>query len=285
MPLRDESKYLIKVDGEPQEVTEIREKILTSFNELEFVEEGHKYFLKGQELSSVSVFAHQFEEEFNAEEKAIAYSEKHGETPEYWLDQWRFNNLKATVKGTQCHSFGESISWIKMGHPENIVSDQIYKYVEDKGWLIPTRPQEISVLKFWEEFPFETMHIVLPETRVYTDVDKYSTNYAGTFDLLCYFKHPIDDSKSGLILLDYKTNSDIYKQYSRDKNKMMYPPFLDLYQEPFGTYTVQLNCYQIPLEDMGLKVIGRRIIWLKDDETYQIIPVNNVTEKIRNFIK
>lgn len=36
----------LKVKGEPKEVTEIRNKILETFNELVFVEDGHKYFLR-----------------------------------------------------------------------------------------------------------------------------------------------------------------------------------------------------------------------------------------------
>lgn len=97
MPKRDESKYNITVKGEPKEVTEIRKKILDAFDGLEFIDEGHKYFLGEQELRSVSSVAQDYEEEFDAETKAIAYAEKHGETPQYWLDQWKFTNLKATI--------------------------------------------------------------------------------------------------------------------------------------------------------------------------------------------
>ena len=50
----------IKVDGEPKEVTNIRNKILKEFNDLTFVEEGHKYFLNGEQLPSVSEVTHQF---------------------------------------------------------------------------------------------------------------------------------------------------------------------------------------------------------------------------------
>lgn len=285
MPLRDESKYFVKVDNEPPEVTEIREKILNTFNELVFIDEGHKYYLHDEELMSVSVFASQFEEEFNSIQKAIDYAEKHGNTPEYWLDQWKFTNLKATMSGTQVHAYGEGLAWLKLGCPDNIPNDKKYQYIVNKNWLVPTRPKEESALNFWNEFP-ENLWVVLPETKVYTSAGniKYKTNFAGTFDLLCYYKHPKDDSKSGLIVLDYKTNGEIYKEYSRKNNKMLYYPFDELYQEPFGVYTIQLNCYSTCLEDIGLKVIGKRLIWLKDDGTYELIPIDNKTDKIRNII-
>ena len=288
MPLRDQEKYNIKVIGEPSEVTEIRKKILESFNGLEFVDEGHKYFLNGEELISVSVLAGRFESECDTVEKARSYAIKNGETPEYWMDKWRFTNLKATVTGTQVHSYAESLAWLHIGHPENITEDNKYKYIEDKGWLIPTRHKEEAALKFWEDFKDNNMYVVLPETRVYSspnpDLPRFKENYAGTFDLLLYYKHPTDDSKSGLVIADWKTNGNIYKDFSRLNHKMMKEPFQDCFDEPYGGYTVQLNAYQIPLEDIGLKVIGRRIIWLKDDGTYEVVKVDNVTKKLRKYL-
>lgn len=287
MPLRDQDKYRISVKEEPQEVSDIRNKILDTFDGLEFVEEGHKYFLHGEELCSVSSIAGRYESEFDTVTKARNYAMKNGETPEYWIDQWRFTNLKATVTGTQVHGYAEGLAWIKIGHPENIPEDQKYKYIEDKGWLIPTRHKEEAALKFWKEFP-DNMHVVLPETRVFSsanpDLPRFRENYAGTFDLLVYYKHPTDDTKSGLIVMDWKTNGNLYKDFARTNFKMMKEPFDDLFDESYGGYTIQLSCYQIPLNDIGLKVIGRRIIWLKDDGTYEIVKVNDVTDKIRKVL-
>lgn len=276
MPKRDESKYDIVVPGEPEVVTQIRKKILTSFDGLEFVDEGHKYFLGDQELVSVSSVASQYEHEFDEIEQSIRYAEKHGGTPEYWRDQWRFKNLKATVTGTQVHAFAESLGWMHIGHPENIVDDQKYKYISEKNWLIPTRKKEEGALSFWENFPANT-HVVLPETKIYNIGN--TIKYAGTFDLLVYYDSPKDPNKSGLMVMDWKTNADIYKDFSREKGKMMLPPFDNLYDEPFGAYTIQLSLYTMALEKIGLKVIARRIVWLKEDGTYEIVPVDYVKDR------
>ena len=276
MPKRDESTYSIVVPGEPQEVTEIRNKILTEFQGLEFVDEGHKYFLGNTELESVSSVVSKYEHEFDEVAQSIRYAEKHGETPEYWRDQWKFTNLKATVTGTQVHAYAESLAWMQIGHPENITPDNKYKYIEDKGWLIPTRHKEEAALKFWNEFP-DNMHVVLPETRVYNVGN--TIKYAGTFDLLVYYQNKTKPDKSGLMILDWKTNADIYKDYSRMNNKMMYPPFEKMYDEPFGGYTLQLTLYNMALEKIGLKVIGRRIVWLKDDGTFDIVPADYLKQE------
>jgi hypothetical protein len=62
---------------------------------------------------------------------------------------------------------------------------------------------------------------------------------------------------------------------------MLLPPFSDYFEELLSYYTAQLSCYQIPLEDIGLKVIARRIVWLKDDGTYELIGLNDVTDRLR----
>ena len=276
-----------KIEGEPQEVTEIRNKILTSFDNLEFVEEGHKYFLEGKEMPSVSSITHKFSEPFDEQLQAKRYALKHGETAEYWLDKWKYNSLKATTTGTAVHLFGETLSYVKNGLGDLIPEGCKYQYIKDKNWLVPTRPKEEAIVKFYEELD-ENLHFVLAETKVYTGLNKQLTDlnqdYCGTFDLLMYYKHPTNDSKSGLIILDFKTNKDLTKEFSRSKGKMLYPPFDDLYDESLGLYTLQLSCYQIPLEDIGLKVIARRIIHLKDDGTYELIAVPNVTDKLRKIL-
>ena len=179
------------------------------------------------------------------------------------------------------------MAWLRNGHPELITEDCKSKFIADKNWLIPTRNKEESVIKFWDDLP-PSFHFVLAETKVYSgvnpNVEKLNQNYAGTFDLLFYYKDENDDSKSGLVIFDYKTNAELKKEFSRSNGKMLLPPFEDLYEEPLSYYTLQLSCYQIPLEDIGLKVIGRRIIWLKDDGTYEKIPLSDVTQKLRKVL-
>jgi hypothetical protein len=40
----------------------------------------------------------------------------------------------------------------------------------------------------------------------------------------------------------------------------------------------------MPLEDIGLKVIARRLIWLKEDGTYELIPTKDVTKELREVL-
>ena len=265
------------IKGEPKEVTAIRKKILTEFKDLTFIEDGHKYFLNGQQLPSVSEVTHKFcQYPFDEEAQAVAYAEKHGETPQYWLDKWKFTNLRATTSGTLVHEYGESLGWLRNGHPELITESCKTKYVKGKEWLIPTRNKEDAVLKFYDELN-PNLHFVLAETKVYSNKSEISdvTNpYCGTFDLLMYYKDPNNDDKSGLVVFDWKTNKELRKDFSRENGKFLLPPFGDFYEEPLSYYTMQLNLYSLCLAGIGLPPIGARVIWLKDDGTYDLVPIS-----------
>ena len=277
----------IIVPGEPQIVTDTRELILDTFKDLIFIEEGHKYFLHGQELPSVSGVTHQFKPEFDSETVATNYAKKHGQTKEYWLDQWLFKNLKATKSGTIFHEFGEGMFWLSIGCPERMPVSSKQKYYKENNWMIPTGPKEDAILKFHREmsqydFP------VLAETKVYNNfnpnVAPMRTSYCGTFDILYYRYFPNDPGASGFVIKDYKTNRELTNDYNRSHGKNCLAPFADLPDESLSMYILQLSCYQIPLEDLGLKVIDREIIWLKDDGNYELIHLPDFTGRLRSAL-
>jgi len=267
---------------EPKEVAEVRELIIESFKDLTFVDEGHKYFLNGKQLPSVSEVTHRFcQYPFDDKLQSELYAENHGETPQYWLNEWEFNSLKATTAGTLVHEFGESLGWLINGHEELITDSCKCKYIKEKNWLIPTRPKEEAILKFYDELT-PNLHFVLAETKVYsnkTKISKVKNQFCGTFDLLMWYDHPTNKSKSGLVVLDWKTNKSLINDYNRKNNRFLLPPFDDIYDESFGYYTLQLNLYSLCLAGIGYPPIAARIIWLKDDGNYELIPVKLMYNK------
>ena len=59
----------------------IRGEILTKFKGLEFVEEGHKYFLNGKEMECVSNVAHKFQEHIDTRQLATETFERNFNKP------------------------------------------------------------------------------------------------------------------------------------------------------------------------------------------------------------
>ena len=288
MNLETTNKYDVDIQGEPIEVREARKLILDTFKDLSFIEEGHKYYLNGEELVSVTTMIKKFVEETDFNEIAEKKAFKEGCTAQELLDKWKYINLKATTTGTLVHEFGESYGWMMNGHPELITESCKMKYVPDKNWLIPTRKKEEAIVAFMNDLP-SSYHLVLNEARVYSGLNKDESKnpkgrYCGTFDMLYYYDGDGDKDKAGFVIFDYKTNSKIENEYNRTYRKCLLAPFINMVEEAKSEYTLQLSAYQIPLEDIGLKVIGRRLIWLKDDGTYEKIPLIDVSETLRNWL-
>ena len=123
---------------------------------------------------------------------------------------------------------------------------------------------------------------VLSETKVF-NVD--GTPYAGTFDILFYYVDEKKPENSGLLIFDYKTNGSLTNDYVRNTNGRMLSPFDDLYEESLSHYYLQFCLYQIPIENLGHKVIGRRLIWLKPDGDYEKLKTPDLSERIREALK
>lgn len=281
--IKDIEKRL-QIHPEPPAVKEIRNKIIDSFNNLEFVEEPHKYYLHKDdgsiiELPSVSGITHKYANVFDDITESEKYSLKHGGTPEYWRNQWKFKNICATTAGSLVHEFGESMAWIYSGHPENITEKCKSVYDKERGWLIPTREKEKAVVNFWDDIP-ENYHLILPEAKIY-NLTSVHTPYAGTFDLLMYYENKEQPEKSGCVLLDYKTNEKLYNEYNEQIGRCLKPNFDDMIDCSYSMYVLQLNLYQLALENIGIKILGRRLVWLKPDTTYEIIKIPNIIDRIK----
>lgn len=277
------------IKGEPQIVTEARRAILSAFEDLEFFEDGHIYRLHGVEIDqSVSGVAKRFiREPFDEQLQAARYAEKHGQTAEYWIRQWRCNAFRATTLGTKTHEFGESLGYLRAGHPELIRSSIKAQYNDQYGYLAPIHPKEEAVVKFMDDMP-SCYHLVLNEAKVYSGKNpdpgrNLKELICGTFDMLYYYDGGGDPSRAGFMIFDYKTNGSLTSDYNRKYGRMLLPPFADLTEEDLSLYTIQLSLYALMLEDVGIPVIARRIVWL-NEEGYEIIRMSDVSEKLRQCL-
>ena len=281
---------MFTIENEPKIVTDTRATILEAFSDLEFEEEGHIYTLHGQEIKlSVSGVGHRFiREPFNEQLQASRYAMKHGKTAEYWIRQWKCNSFRATTLGTKTHEYGESLGYLRAGHPELIRPMILLQYNKVYNYLAPIHPKEEAVLKFMDELP-SSYHLVLNETKVYSGKNPDQTKnlkelICGTFDMLYYYDGEGDASKAGFVILDYKTNASLYSEYNRKFRKTLLPPFNNMIEEDLSLYTIQLSLYSLMLEDVGVPVIDRKIVWLTNEGTYEIISVPDVSEKLRKVL-
>ena len=268
----------------------IREKILAEFDGLTFIEDGHKYFLRGKEMECVSNVAHRFQEHIDTVKLATETYERNFNKPtsKYFqmsvddiIASWNKISNDACTTGTFHHEFGESAFYYMIGQYDKILPEFKDRLTEDGGFKA-IHPKEESIVKFYEEIP-KCIVPILAETRVFVEYE--TAGYAGTFDILFYYDAEIDgksDSNSGLLVLDWKTNKDLYKNFKEQK---LLHPFDGLLDMPLSVYKLQLSLYENALYKIGLKVVGRRILWLKPDGTYEKINLESYRERIDNELK
>jgi len=260
-----------------EDVEALRNYILNNFKDLSFKENTHQYFLNGKELQSVTKLIHRFQIPFNQKEKAQETFERNFDNPEskYYqktvkeiLTEWKKINKESTDKGHKNHNMGENCFYLLTEQYDKIDRELV------DGNLIPLDQEEENVIRFFNDLPLNYIPL-LAEARVYEEEKEYS----GTFDLLMVYDNGKKLSQN-LILGDFKTNKDLFKNFQ--EQKLLYP-FENLLDSPYSTYIIQLSAYQIPLSNIGLKVIDRRLIYLRG-ENYSMYRLPDVTQKLINVL-
>lgn len=199
----------LKNNTEPKEVTEMREHILSSFSNLEFIEEGHKYYIHNEDGTidtpiSVSGLIKEFEPYVDWDVKAEGVALKEGVDVEVIKRKWKENTLRATNSGTQHHEFGESYMNFIRGLDKSTFCNSCIKQYEE-GYLIPCAPKQEAILKYWEDiFKIDKLYPLLPEVKMYMPKDnKFGIKklYCGTADITFAMKYK---GEWCIIIHDYK---------------------------------------------------------------------------------
>ena len=259
-------------------VSDCRNLILEMFGDIEFLEEGHKYTIDGVEYTSVSNIIKKYEPEVDWDQKAADYALKWGKKKEDVQKEWKLNNLKSTISGTRTHEFGESYTNLLCGHPELICEQNKPQYIKEYNTMVATYPKEDAVKKFYDELE-KNLHPVGAEFKLSSNFIEDALHICGTCDLLFY-----DSEKDGYVIGDWKTNKSLIKDYSRVNGITMTGLMSKFIDEPLSHYTLQFNIYQRMLESIGIKIIDRILVWLKDDGTYEKIYIDKIPDNILDKI-
>ena len=238
---------------------------------LVFDPENHKYYLGGRELRSVSSIVEEYAP-FDALGIATRCSknkrhEMYGKTPEEIIQIWDERAAQAAAAGTQVHEFCEACFTLK----EGCLVDQIDEALRDRyadGQLEASNVKEEAAARWWDSLDLDRYVLVAKETRIVNPM----LNYAGTFDLLLY-----DLNSHQYCLRDFKTNKDLFRWFG----DMLRPPLSPIRAHDLGRYTLQQNLYRIQLENIGLPVSSMELVWLKDDGSYENVPVREYDTLIR----
>lgn len=254
-------------------VKDCRTLINEKFGDIQFLEEGHQYFIGKDEYIPVSNIIKEYEPVVDWDQKAADYALKWRKKKEDVQKDWKLNNLKSTISGTRTHAFGESYTNVLCGHPELINEQNKPQYIAEYNTMVATYPKEDAIKKFYDDLE-QNLHPVGAEFKLSTKYIKSSRHICGTCDLLFY-----DSDKDGYVVMDWKTNKSLIKEFARTNGIMMTGCMSKYVDEPLSHYTLQFNIYQKLLESIGLNIIDRVLIWLKDDGTYERISIEKIPDK------
>lgn len=282
----------IERNPEPKEIEEIRKHILSSFKELDFIEDGHKYFLNKDdgtkiEMNSVSSVCHRFEPLVDWDTIRDRKAKKLGISSEELKRQWREKNITSTSNGTLTHLFAESYMYFFMGQVDKIPSIIKDMQYED-GFLIPYGEKQMAVAKYYEDLnKVDNMWAVMPETKVYIESGNnpfgMNLNVSGTFDALFAFRD--SEGKLKLSVRDWKTNASLLNSYNMSMGNTLLYPFDsgEFINQPKSMYTIQLSLYQLGLQQLGYEIGDRKLLWLTDSGEYFKIDVQDVTNILIDY--
>lgn len=228
------------------------EQIKDFFESLKFTEKDHCYSVNDFKIKvSVSGIVENFYKPFDSDKISLAIAKGNELKQEKILKDWSDKKNKSINVGNNLHEFAENYHKDKSLSPKNIRQKsfvEFYNYIKDKVDFVGT------------------------EIKMYHK--KYK--FAGTMDALLY-----DKNKNQYIILDYKTNKNLFKNY---KDEHLLTPFYFLKDMPINKYKIQLSLYQILIEQMGINISKRCILWLKSDGKYQIFWVKNYANILRKWL-
>jgi hypothetical protein len=247
---------------------EYLKKLNQVFKDFVFFEDGHYYEYKNKRVGiSVTKFIEEFTNEFDAETIAERVALKENKSVKQVLDEWKYKNQFAVTKGTTCH-----------------------EYIQAK-WE----------LKYWEMLQFDGSYEYFEAVEnIKKQADNFKKDYKDKLELLaneyvigsCEFDIAsaidslfINKLTGGLVLVDYKTNTDIYKNERYAKN--MKVPLTHLKDTTLNHYAIQLSIYKYIVEKYtNLKFEDMFIVWFSElNDNYKIIEVRYLEKEVKKILE
>ena len=200
---------------------------LKVFQDFKFFEEDHHYEYKGERIGiSVTRLIEEYCNEFDSETIAERVANKENKSVQQVLDEWEYKNKFACAKGSECHYFAQNL-WnkepfdiMKMGFDGSVEYDVACNTIQEQA------------IHFYEDYKERLEH--LADEFV---VGSIEYNIASAIDHLF-----INKLTGELVLVDYKTNSDIHKTEKYAKN--MKVPLQHMKDYTLNHYYIQLSIYK-----------------------------------------
>lgn len=263
-----------------------------AFGDFKFFEEDHHYEYKGERVGiSVTRLIEEYTNKFDAEaiaEKVALKNQKEAndifnnplssnEDIEYAsnlkitiqevLDEWEYKNKFACEKGSTCHEYAQSL-WSGNDFDRG-------NFDGSKEYLKAVDTIESQADRFYNDYQDRLEHLA---DEYVIGSEEY--NIASAIDHIF-----INKLTGGLVLVDYKTNSDIHKSEKYAKN--MKVPLTHLKDFTLNHYYIQLSIYKYLVEKYtNLEFEEMFIVYFSENiENYEIIEIPYLYKEVKNILE
>ena len=243
-----------------------------AFGDFKFFEDGHYYKYKGQDVGiSVTRFIEQYANEFNAQEVAEKVALKENKSVSEVLEEWQYKNKFACEKGSQCHEYAQCL-WSKNYSNYNVyigLDLDLYEYNKAVEKI------KTQANNFYQDYQDRLEHLA----------DEFVVG-SEEYDIASAIDHLfINKLTGGLVLADYKTNSDIHKneRYAKD----MKVPLNHLKDTTLNHYAIQISIYKYLVEKYtNLTINEFFIVYMSENiDNYEIIEVPYLKKEVEKILE
>ncbi|MBR1653663.1 MAG: AAA family ATPase [Clostridia bacterium] len=239
-----------------------------AFGDFKFFERDHHYEYKGQRVGiSVTRLIEDYTNEFDSQAVAERIAERDNRSVQEVLDEWETKNITACEKGHLGHLYTQSL-WNK----ENVLGEIKNASEAVKILLEPILRQANN---FYNDYKDRLEHLA----------DEFVVG-SEEYDIASAIDHLfINKLTGGLVLVDYKTNSDIHKNERYAKN--MKVPLTHLKDFTLNHYYIQLSIYKYLVEKYtNLKIEEMFIVYFSENiENYEIIEIPYLEKEVKNILE
>ena len=239
-----------------------------SFKDFIFFESDHHYEYKNQRVSiSVTRLIETYANEFDSETIAEKVAVRDNKTVQEVLTEWKLKNELACLKGSNVHEFVQSLWDNKTPLEDENVAKKHLKMCFEAIYE--------QARNFYKDYKDKLEHLAC----------EYIIG-SEEYDIASAVDHLFVNKATGeLVLVDYKTNTDIYK--NEKYAKKMKVPLHHLKDTTLNHYFLQVSIYKYLIEKYtGLKISEYFIVWFSEEnKNYEIIEVEYLKEEVEKILE
>jgi hypothetical protein len=239
-----------------------------AFGDFKFYEENHTYTYKDKPISiGATGLIEQYTQDFDSQAVAERVAEKENKSVQEVLDEWEYKNKFACIKGSTCHEYAQT-RW----------SGEEYKplfFDKSMDYLNAVAKIQQQAVMFYNDYNDRLEHLY---DEYVIGSEEY--NIASAIDHLF-----INKLTGSLVLVDYKTNSDIHK--NERYAKQMKVPLSHLKDTTLNHYAIQLSIYKYLVEKYtNLQIEEMFIVWFSENiDNYEIIEIPYLKDEVIKILE